>query len=77
MRVVLILSTCHWRLNEHTREKVTFSNDSEIVSRVLPSFIVMNGQNNDVIRGFRSSLSHFHGIRVFINNESSTRCHQH
>ena len=27
MRVVLILSTCHWRLKEHTCE-VSFSNDS-------------------------------------------------
>jgi len=77
MRVVLILSTCHWRLNEHFC-KVTFNNISvDIASRVSPSFIVMNGINNDVIRGFRSSLSHFHVIRVFINNEGSTWYHQH
>jgi len=75
IRVVLILSTCHWRLKEHTCG-VSFGNDSvDIESRVSPSFIIMNGINNDAIRGFRSSLSHLHETRLFINNESSTWTH--
>ena len=78
MRVVLILSTCHWRLNEHVRE-VTFNYDDSVYisSRLSRSFVFMNGINKRIIRGFRSSLSHFHGTRVIINNERSTWSHQH
>jgi hypothetical protein len=75
MRVVLILSNWHWRLKWHTCG-FSFGNDSvDIENRVSPSFIIMNGINNDVIRGFRSSLSHLDETRVFINNESSTWTH--
>ena len=54
MHVVLLLISCHWGLKEHTCG-VSFGNDSfDIETRVSPSFIIMNGINNDVTRSFRS-----------------------